>query len=65
MGLGRIPVNEIIELTYLRLFEHVQECGIRDDPKWTGNLELWGTDPKKSPTGLERRDTEDFEKKKK
>jgi len=34
---------------------------MRDTPKWPGELEHRGRDPKEDPTGLGRRDTEDSE----
>jgi hypothetical protein len=61
MGLGISLLKEMIKLAQLRWFGQVVSMG-NETPKCPGKPEYTRRGPKETPTGLGRRDTEDFER---
>jgi len=54
LGLGKIPLEEIISLAKLRWLGRVVRMGggggMRDNAEWPGKLEHRGRDPKEDPS---------------
>ena len=61
MGLGIIPLKEIIELAQFRWFGHTVRMGDERYPKMAWQARTQGEETqRKTLTDLGRRDTEDF-----